>query len=129
MSALDQILSKTNFTHDIDGVEFVLRTISAEVSLGIIGTKTLGIIRGSQSKGEMSQEDTIAVLREMMPKYLKAAMVNPRLGDATNIETDTISMDDLGPFAMKVFSVVFERSGYGKLENFPNSSEVTADEN
>lgn len=129
MSELSKILEQVHFTETIDGVEFVLRKVSAEMSLTILGIKTLGIVRGAQSEKDIDDDTASGIMSEVMPKYLKAAMVSPKLGDVTNVEADTITVEDLGPFASKIFMVLFERSGYANLGNFPASSEDTKGEN
>lgn len=129
MSATNDILKRVHFVETIDGVDFTLRRISAGAGLRIIGKKALGIVRGAGgAEKELTEADHLELISEMMPKYLKAAMVSPKLGDTTDADNDTISLDDLGEYAIPVFNAVVKGSGFGEARNFTASPEDTTGE-
>jgi hypothetical protein len=119
MNSVDKILEQTQFKETIDGVEFTLRLITAEMAAMVIGNKTLGMVSGGTAK-DIPQDE----IMETVEGYLTACMVSPKMG-YTDPETDTISVDDLGTFAGKILSVVFERSGFERVGNSNGSSEDT----
>lgn len=127
-TTIENILARNNFEQEIDGVTFSLRRITAEMSIKIIGMKSLGMVRGAAAGTPLSPAESLNLVSDMMPKYLEAAMVDPKLGPVTVVEDGVISLEDLGDFALKVFNAVFEKSGYGKLVNFPISSEAMTEE-
>jgi len=122
MNAVETILNKNHFSITVDGVEFVVRKITPQMALSVVGVKAVGIVRGAASPGGPDAETSRKFILEVMPKYLKAAMVNPALGDVTDVVTDTITIDDLGSFAVPLFNEIFEASGYGHLDDFQESS-------
>lgn len=123
MNTVEQILERTQFTEKIDGVEFTLRLITAEIAARVIGSKTLGLL-GPESKPETATAADVVKLTE---GYLTACMVSPKLGAASDPESDTVSLDDLGEFATKIMNIVFEKSGFGNVENLEAPSEDTGE--
>ena len=122
MNSVEQILKVTQFTEVIDGVEFTLRLITAEIAARVIGSKTLGLL-GPESKSEdVIPGDAL----KLIEGYLQACMISPQLGETSDPEADTITLDDLGLFAGKILTVVFEKSGFerlGKSEGFSEDTE------
>jgi hypothetical protein len=121
MNSVEQILEKTQFSAVIDGVEFTLRLITAEVATMVIGSKVLGLVGPEIKTDEIADVDTL----RMIEGYLGACMVSPKLGDASDPEKDTITVEDLGQYAGKILTIVFERSGFERVGNSDISSEDT----
>jgi len=121
MNVVDQIIDKTQFTEEIDGLEFKLRIITAETAARVIGNKTLGLMRAGSTTGKMSEGETARISKG----YLQQCMVSPKLADVSDPESDAICVEDLGDFAEKILMIVFKRSGFETLGNVKSSSEVT----
>jgi len=124
MNTVEKILERTQFTEEIDGVEFTLRLITAEVAARVLGAKALGLVKASGGVPKELSEDAIM---STVTKYLEACMVSPKIGEVSDPETDTISMDDLGEFAGKILMIVFRKSGFEGVGNFNGSSEDTGE--
>ena len=125
MSIVGQIVSEIQFTEDIKGLPFVLRKISAETAFTVIGSKTLGLLRSGKAPAkEIASEESIRIT----VGYLTACMVSPRLGPKTEVEKDTVSLEDLGEFSSLILSAVFKRSGFEELGKSKVSSEDTKEE-
>lgn len=124
MNVIDQIIDRTQFTEEIDGLPFRLRTITAEVAQRVIGNKVLGLMRAGSGTKEVSQEDAMRISKG----YLEICMVSPKLAETSDADKDEISLADLGAFADKVLLAVFKRSGFESLGNFQSSSEGTGEE-
>lgn len=121
MSVVDQIIEKTQFTETIDGLEFRLRLITAEIAARVIGNKVLGLMRAGTSSREVPKAEVERITRE----YLELCMVSPKLGTVSSPGNDVISLEDLGLYGEKILLVVFERSGFEGLGNLASSSEAT----
>lgn len=121
MSIVGKIVDKTQFTEEIDGLPFILRLITAEQAAVVIGNKMLGLMRAGTTSKDLPQEETIRITKG----YLKACMVSPKFDETTDAESDQICLDDLGEYANKVLSIVFERSGFDQLGKSNGSSEDT----
>ncbi len=128
-SVVQRILDRSQFVEEIDGAPFTLRKITAEMSLSIMGKRSLGLIRGAGAKGRLPEDEAVELANDLMPKFLKLGMVIPKLGDVTDPENEVICLEDLGGLARKVFDILFERSGYGKLGNFRGSFEEQTEPN
>jgi len=128
MSAINDMLARNQFTEEIDGVPFTLRRITAQMSFNIIGRKTMGIVRGARADKDVSPDDSLFLLNEVLPKYLEAAMVKPKFGPETDVEQNVVCLEDMGEFAIKVFNCVLMESGFDKLENFQPASEAMTEE-
>lgn len=95
------------FTVQIGGHEFVLRRLGALQLLRLRGSGALGHLRSVSVKpGEELSEQQAADLVAAMDSYLRMCMVNPRLGDETDIEATppVYTLDDLGDYAIELFT-------------------------
>ena len=121
MSIVEKIIDETQFVEEIDGLDFVLRKVTAETAATVIGNKVLGMMRGGASSGELPKEETLRITKG----YLEVCMVSPKFGEESNAKTDTISFNDLGSFPNKILMAVFRESGFEGLGKNNGSSEDT----
>lgn len=125
LSAVEKILSLSHFEEVIDGVPFILRKITGNLAVEVIGNKTLGLVRGGQVKdGADLPENEVIVFME---KYLTACMVSPKVAKESNPDTDEISLNDLGEYGPKILQAIFVKSGFGELGNSEASSGDTGE--
>lgn len=96
MASVADILSKSQFTTEIGGVDFVLRRMTPVIAMKALGSRVFGMAAAHNAKGDIkpkaSDEKRAA---EMGRKLLEACMVSPRLGEDSNDEMDVIGYDDL----------------------------------
>jgi len=119
--SINKILEQTRFTFTSDdGTEFVLRKLTAQIAIEAIGPKAFGLIKGQEMADKAVEDPDPAENMGLIERYLKVAMVSPRLGTITKPEDNVISFMDLGKYAVPVFNA-FIASGEGEGANFTRS--------
>lgn len=122
MSAVEQILAKSRVTLTVDGVPFEVRRITAPVAIKVLGSKAFGLVRGAMTdaKREATEEEKLKLIH----LYLTECMVSPRVGESSDPEADTISLDDLGNMAFDLFNELMAASDWKEqVGDFPAPSE------
>jgi hypothetical protein len=110
MGAVDQILAKTQRKVVVDGIEFIVRRLSAGVVAEVIGSGVLGmgsadVPRREDGQLDLEKIDSVAVMKHAQD-FLKVTMVKPRIGDVTDSDHDIISFSDLGDIALPLLSKI-----------------------
>lgn len=134
MSKVGEIINRKTFTHEIDGIEFVMWRLSAKMALRVLGSKLFGMVaaaRTASDKQGVAEKIDLKKQREIMEKYLRDAMISPACGDVTDADADIITFDDLDRAGMtdELFRALMssaEGGDTGFTETF--SAGQTADE-
>jgi len=99
MGSVSKILEQSQYTKEIGGVEFVLRRINPAIALKVYGSRLFGLVRAANTPAEAKniylQEAADRDHEKHVREMLRLCMVSPQLGDETDADTDTISLEDL----------------------------------
>jgi len=121
MSNVNSILDKNRRTLTVNGTEYVIRIPGAMQFLRALGAGALNISDPDGASGGATGAEVRQL--EIAEAVLRLVMVSPKLGDVTDPESDTISLDDLGPDADVLLAEVDKIVG-GDVEGFRQSSEA-----
>jgi len=146
LSTVRKVLRRSQFTLTLgkEGDQddplrtYILRKLTGQLALKIVGTKTFGMVRGAIMEAEKKRsavpeyvptedEQNEEKLRtyQIMKCYLEVCMVSPRLGPESTAEADVVAFEDLGGDEEEIFAAILKsREVVEDLENFPQSSEV-----
>jgi hypothetical protein len=107
MSVVDQVLERTTFVETIDGIDYRLRRWSTMMALAMQGEKVFGLLEGAEMV-DRGMADPLGPSEriEVIGGYLKHGMVSPRIGDVTDAEQDTITVQDLGDHALQLMVAI-----------------------
>lgn len=132
MSNVQQAMEGRHLTVEVRGVPFVVRRYDTLMALKIHGSGVFGLIegaeaaaRGEDGKRTVSPQDATTYL-DLIRKHLELGMVSPRLGESTDADADTISMDDLGDDVFTLMSAI--RGSAPDPANFTPPSPATEGE-
>lgn len=125
MSVVEQILAQSRVTIESGGIEFLMRKITAPIAVRVLGTKALGLVRGSMADNkEIDDERGLKIMRG----YLESCMISPAIGAVSDPDKDIVCFDDLGGMEPDLFTKLMKISGWGEqVLDFQEPSKVVTE--
>ena len=117
-----QMLSDRNtFTFTApSGVPYLLRRFTGLFAVTVQGHKAFGMMvaaHDDRRRDELAKKLDDSEVLDLYTAILREGMVEPRLGDVFDADTNTVGMMDMGDDMMPVLGAIM-KSGGGKSEDF-----------
>jgi len=123
MSAVEKLMERNHRVVDLDGIEYRVHKMTAQLGLEAFGPGALMVVEEGGDRRVEWDKSVTGEGAELMRKVLKVAMISPRLGTVDDPVIDTVTWLTLGDHAPRLYTAVMgvevEKAG-----NFPDSSEV-----
>ncbi|HUS82338.1 MAG TPA: hypothetical protein VM013_03660 [Dehalococcoidia bacterium] len=120
--SVESILAKNRRKLTIDGHEFIVRHMTAGMTVEALGPGAIEVVDMAGDRVVRLKDDDLFRGWDVMRKILKVAMVDPKLGEVSDEKAGTISWEDLGELGPKLHAAV-TRDEVQDVADFPQPSQ------